>query len=54
MKEALKIIDGIQDRFRSDLQAAIKSGDKAKIAHWQAYLSALTIAALEISEAMNK
>ena len=54
MKDALKIIDGIQDRFRSNLESAIKAGDKAKIAHWQAYLSALTIAALEIEEAMKK
>lgn len=54
MKKALQIIDSIQARFREDLHAAIQADDKVKIAHWQAYLSALTVAALEIEKAMQK
>ena len=54
MKKALQIVDRLIDRYREDLQAAIQAEDKAKIAHWQAFQSALTMVALEIEEAMKK
>ena len=54
MKKALQIIDGLQAKYRGHLHAAIKERDKGKIAHWGAYLSALTVAALEIEKSMGK
>lgn len=54
MKQAIKIIDGLQDRYRPNLQAAIASGDNVKIAHWHSFMSALTIAAMELEKVGRK
>lgn len=51
MERAIKIIDGLQDRYRENLQAAIASGDEVKKAHWHSFMSALTIAAMELEKA---
>ena len=54
MKQAIKIIDGLQERYRPNLRAAIASGDDIKIAHWQSFMSALTISAMELEKAERK
>ena len=54
LERAVEILDGLQMKYQDKLQAAIKSGDKTTIAHWQAYLSALTVAAELIEKELKK
>ena len=54
LKRAVEILDGLQMQYRDKLQSAIKSGDKSTVAHWQAYMSALTVAAGLIEKELNK
>ena len=50
MDKAIEIIDGLQRKYYAKLAEATSNGDKAMIAHWQAYLSALTMAATELEK----
>lgn len=50
MDKAIEIIDGLQRKYHAKLAEATSYGDKAMIAYWQAYLSALTMAAMEIAK----
>lgn len=54
LKRAVEILDGLQMQYHDKWQAAIKSGDKSTVAHWQAYMSALTVAAELIEKELNK
>ena len=54
LKRAVEILDGLQMKYHDKLQAAIKSGDKSTVAHWQAYMSALTVAAEMIENELKK
>lgn len=54
LKRAVEILDGLQMKYRDKLQTAIKIDDKSMVAHWQAYLSALTVAAGMIENELKK
>ena len=54
LKRAVEILDGLQMKYQDKLQAAIKSGDKSTVAHWQAYMSALTVASGMIERELKK
>ena len=54
LKRAVEILDGLQMKYHDKLQAAIKSGDKSTVAHWQSYMSALTVAAEMIENELKK
>ena len=54
MEEAIKIIDGLQERYRANLHTALASGDKIRIAHWHSFMSALTIAAMELEKKVER
>lgn len=54
LKRAVEILDGLQKKYHDKLQAAIKSDDKSAVAHWQAYMSALTVAAGLIERELKK
>ena len=48
LEKAIGIVDAIQHKYQEKYQEALRNDDKKMIAHWQAYLSALTMAADEI------
>lgn len=54
LKKALEIVDGLHQQYQSKLTAAIEREDAKEIAHWQAYFSALSVAALAIEKEMKK
>lgn len=54
LKRAVEILDGLQMKYHDQLQSAINIGDKETITHWQAYLSALTVAASMIEKELKK
>lgn len=54
LKRAVEILDGLQMKYHDKWQAAIKRGDKSAVAHWQAYMSALTVAAGLIEKEQKK
>jgi len=54
LKRAVEILDGLQMQYHDKMQSAIKSGDKSAVAHWQAYMSALTVAAELIEKELKK
>ena len=53
LKKAIGIVDAIQHKYQEKYQEALRNDDKKMIAHWQAYLSALTMAADEIRKAIK-
>lgn len=54
LKKAIEVVDALQFKYREKYQEALRNGDKKEIAHWQAYLSALTMAAGEIGKELKK
>ena len=54
LKRAIEILDGLQMKYHDKLQSAIKSDDKSMVVHWQAYMSALTVAAGLIEKELKK
>lgn len=54
LTRAVEILDGLQKKYHDKWQAAIKRGDKSTVAHWQAYMSALTVAAGLIERELKK
>lgn len=54
IKKAVEVVDALQFKYREKYQEALQNGDKKMIAHWQAYLSALTMAAAEIGKELKK
>ena len=53
LEKAIGIVDAIQHKYQEKYQEALRNDDKKMIAHWQAYLSALTMAAGEIRKAIK-
>lgn len=54
LKRAIEILDGLQMKYHDKWQDAIMSGNKSKVVHWQAYMSALTVAAGLIEKELKK
>ncbi len=54
LTRAVEILDGLLKKYHDKWQAAIKRGDKSTVAYWQAYMSALTVAAGLIERELKK
>lgn len=52
-KEAIAIIDALQQEYNAKLHKAIEYDIPAEISHWQSYLAALTRAAEELERKLK-